>query len=127
MHIAFLNNEQLLRTLNVLVKKELGSERLFLHYIYLKIERNVLKFSVEQYCRCVRILADKGYSNDNTFWHEHMFKYVSEVAKPKGVAREFTADEAKEVWDSLIYLKFKCPDVDLKDTLKKVEIFMPTA
>lgn len=47
MHIAFLNDEQLLRVLEVLVKKELGSERLFLHYIYLKIERNVLKFSVD--------------------------------------------------------------------------------
>lgn len=62
MHIAFMNNDQVLRTLEVLVKKEMGSERLFLHYMYMRIERNVLKFTVDQYCRCVRALADKGYS-----------------------------------------------------------------
>lgn len=47
MHVGFLNDEELLRTLEVLVKKELGSERLFLHYIFLKIERNVLKYTVD--------------------------------------------------------------------------------
>lgn len=42
MHIAFMSNEQVLKTLDVLVKKDLGSERLFLHYIFMRIERSVL-------------------------------------------------------------------------------------
>lgn len=42
MHVPALNNEQLVRTLEVLVRRELGSDRLFLHYIYLKLERGVL-------------------------------------------------------------------------------------
>lgn len=127
MHIAWMDNEQLLRTLEVLVKKELGSERLFLHYIYMKIERQVLKFSVDQYCRCIRVLADKGYSEDRQFWQDHMFTYVYERARPKRAEREFDPQNAKKVWDSLIYLKLKCPDVDLKDTLQQVEKWMPKA
>lgn len=50
MHINFMSNQELIRSLEVLVKKELGSERLFLHYLYLKIERNVLAFTVPEYC-----------------------------------------------------------------------------
>ena len=46
MHIAFMDNEQLLRCLEVLVKKDLGSERLFVHYIYMRLERTILSFTV---------------------------------------------------------------------------------
>jgi hypothetical protein len=45
MHIAFLPEEQLVRVLEILVKKGLGSDRLFLHYLYVRIERRVLMFS----------------------------------------------------------------------------------
>lgn len=109
MQISFLNNEQLVRTLEVLVRRELGSERLFLHYIFLKIERNVLKFNVDQFCRCVRAIADKGFADDSAFWNDYMFKFVYEVNRPSGWAREFSPEEAKRVWDTLIYLKLRCP------------------
>jgi len=109
MHVPFLNNEQLVQTLEVLVSRELGAERLFMNYIYLKIERNILKFSVDQFCRTVRALADKGFSEDQVFWNDFAFKYVYENAKPKGTERAFSSEEAKRVWDTLIYLKLKCP------------------
>lgn len=64
MHINFMDNAQLVRTLEVLVSKGLGSERLFVHYIYMRIERKVLSFSTDEYCRCLRALADKGYTDD---------------------------------------------------------------
>lgn len=108
-----------------MVRRELGSERLFLHYIFLKIERNVLKFTVDQFCRSVRAIADKGFADDSSFWNDYMFKFVYEIHKPSGWAREFTPDEAKRVWDTLIYLKLRCPQVDLKDTLQQLEKFMP--
>jgi len=127
MHIAFLDNEQMITTLEVLVRKDLGSERLFLHYIYLRLERQVLKFSVEQYCRCVRSLADKGYAEDRQFWHDYMFKFVTERARPKGAPREFTPHDARKVWDTLIYLKMKCPTIDLKNVIEQVEKWMPIA
>lgn len=113
MHIAFMDNERLLRVLEVLVKKELGSERLFVHYIYMRLERTILSFSVSQYCRCVRSLADKGYSEDSTFWHDFMFKYVYFKQKPKNAERVLKPEEAKKIWETLIYLKLKCPDVEL--------------
>ena len=56
-----------------------------------------------------------------------MFKYVYKVSKPVGWEREFSPEEAKRVWDTLIYLKLKCPQVDLKDTLSQVEKYMPPA
>ena len=32
-----------------------------------------------------------------------------------------TYNQAKQVWDSLVYLKLRCPTIDLKDTLRNVE------
>ena len=59
MHIPYMTNKDLVSTLEVMVRRNLGGQRLFDHYIYLKIERNVLKFSTDQFCRTVRALADK--------------------------------------------------------------------
>jgi hypothetical protein len=72
-------------------------------------------------------LADKGYSEDSTFWHDFMFKFIYVKQKPKGAPRSFEPFEAKKVWESLIYLKLKCPDVELLNTLKHLEQFMPVA
>lgn len=72
-----MTNKDLVSTLEVLVQRNLGGKRLFDHYIYLKIERNVLKFTNDQYCRTVRALADKGFVEDSVFWDEYVFKYVT--------------------------------------------------
>jgi hypothetical protein len=60
MHVPSLDGETLLRVMEVLVKRNLGSDRLFVHYLYLRVERRVLLFTEEQYCRLIRCLADKG-------------------------------------------------------------------
>jgi len=57
----------------------------------------------------VRALADKGFVEDSVFWNDFMFKFVYQVAKPVGWERKFTPEEAKRVWDTIIYLKLKCP------------------
>ncbi len=59
MHVPKMSNTDLVRVLEVLVQRNLGGQRLFDHYIYMKIERNVLRFSTDLYCRTVRALADK--------------------------------------------------------------------
>jgi len=76
MHINHMNEEQIVRTLEVLTKRNLGSERLFLHYLYLKIERSVFNFNVGQYCRVFRTLCDRRFVEDSVFWHDHIFKFV---------------------------------------------------
>ena len=38
--------------------------------------------------------------------------------------RTFTDGEARKLWDALIYLKLKCPSLDVKDHIGHVEKFM---
>lgn len=125
LHIARMNNEQLVRTLEVLTKRNLGSERLFLHYLYLKIERSVLTFSVDQYCRTVRTIADRQFVEDPVFWHDHIFQFIFRAKSKGDKERQFTAEEAKKVWDTHIYLKLRCDMIDLRGTLLQLEKFMP--
>lgn len=89
--------------------KNLGGTRLFNHYIYMKLERNVLKFDTTLYCRTVRALADKHYVEDSVFWDDYMFKYTTHDANGHEGKRVFTFNQAKQVWDSLVYLKLRCP------------------
>lgn len=113
----------MIRTLEVVVKRGLGSDRLYRDYLLLKIERNIFKFSPEQYSRLIRALADKQYVEDTVFWNQYVFKYVHEDQRKE--ARKFTEDEARKVWDAYIFLKLKCPSLDVKEHLSKVEEFLP--
>ena len=124
MHIALMTDKDLVTTLEVLVQRNLGGERLFNHYIYLKIEKNVLRFDHDLYCRTIRALADKQYVEDSVFWDDYMFKYLTHNRHGTEGKRELTFNQAKKIWDSLVYLKIKCPTIDLKDSLKNVEKFL---
>jgi hypothetical protein len=119
MQIKHLSKDHLIRTLEVVVRKGLGSERLYRDYLMLKIERNLSKLSIEHYCRMIRALADKQYVEDSTFWNEYAFKYIHEAKA--GVPRAYTVAEAHKVWDALIYLKLKCPSLDVKNHIGHVE------
>lgn len=111
------------------VKRGLGSDRMYRDYLLLKIERNIMKFSIPQYCRLIRALADKQYVEDNVFWNEYVFKFIhgeqaDKNKKGGAIQRTFTDDEARRLWDALIYLKLKCPSLDLKEHIGHVEKFM---
>ena len=121
MHVPKMTNRDLVRTLEVLVSRNLGGDRLFDHYIYLKIERNVLRFTTDEYCRTVRALADKHFVEDSVFWNDFVFKYATLDANGREGARSFTFKQAKQVWDSLVYLKLRCPEIELGNTLKHIE------
>ena len=124
MMVPQMTNRDLVRTLEILVARNLGGQRLFDHYIYMKIERNVLKFDTSQYCRTVRALADKGFVEDSVFWDDYVFKYATSDKNGREGQRVFTFNQAKQAWDSLVYLKLRCPTIDLKDTLKHIEVFL---
>lgn len=106
-----MTNRDIVRTLEVLVHRNLGGERLFDHYIYLKIERNILKFTTEEYCRTIRALAEKRYVEDTVFWEDYVFKYATKDLKGREGNRRFTFNQAKKVWDCLAYLKIRCPEL----------------
>jgi hypothetical protein len=38
--------------------------------------------------------------------------------------RSFTDPEARKLWDALIFLKLKCPSLDVKNHIAHVEKFM---
>ena len=120
--IKFLTKEHLIRSLEVIVKKSLGSDRLFRDHLLLKIERNILKFNVDQYSRLIKALADKQYVEDSVLWNEYIFKYIYE--NEKNQERVLSEDQARKIWDAYIYLKLKCPSLDVREHIAKVETFM---
>lgn len=64
-------------------------------------------------------LADKVYVEDLIFWEDFVFKYIEKTSKNED--REFTHLEARKVWDSYIFLKLKCPSLDLTEPISKIE------
>ena len=132
MHIKHMSKEELIRSFEVIVKRDLGSERLLRDHLLLKIERNIFKLSIDQYCRLVRSLADRQYVEDSVFWNEYVFRFIHSTSESKdgkkeiakGSERTFTDAESRKLWDSLIYLKLKCPSLELKDHIAYVEKFM---
>lgn len=123
MYVKQMNNNQIVRTLEVCVSRNIGSQRMFDHYILAMIERHVLKYNVNLYSRMIRAMADKGFVEDYVFWEKFAFKYVYTDPRNDGV-RVFTHDEAKKLWDSFVYLKLKCPTIDIKDVLVQLEQFI---
>ena len=53
-----------------------------------------------------------------------MFKYLTHNKNGQEGKRELTVNQARKIWDSLVYLKIRCPTIDLKDSLAKCEKFM---
>lgn len=62
MYVKEMDNSQVIRSLEVMVKRNIGSDRLFEHYILFMIEKHVLKYSVGLYSRMIRVMAEKGFA-----------------------------------------------------------------
>jgi hypothetical protein len=127
MNIKNLSKSNLIRVLEVCVKRGVGSDRLFRDYLLLKIERNIMNLSIDTFIRLVRALADKQYVEDNVFWNEYVFRYIqqtTESGSKTDAPRTYSDNEARKLWDALIYLKLKCPSLDVKSHIAYVETFI---
>jgi hypothetical protein len=124
MFVPQFTREQLLRTFEVLTKRRLGSERLFNNYIYMQIERQIYKFTGEQYCRLLRTLGNKGYQEDRVFWKDYIFDYVrvDEKGNSKG---NFSKDDAVRMWDLLVLLKIQLPLLDVDEPMSNLVRYIP--
>lgn len=71
----------------------------------------------------MRALADKQWVEDTIFWNQFILKWVNETEH--GLPRTFSAQEARVVWDSLVYLKLKCPTLELQQYINRVQSFIP--
>jgi hypothetical protein len=124
MYVRDMTSHELIRTFEVCVSRNLGSERLFMHYFLDQIERHVLRYDVDLYSRMIRAMAEKNFVEDYVFWEKFAFKYVF-LNPATGLERVFSEMEAKQLWDSFVLLKLKCPVLDIKDVLVQLEKFMP--
>ena len=116
MFVKDMNNRHVIRCFEVMVKRNIGSQRLFEHYILHMIEKHVLKYPVDLYSKMIRIMADKNFIDDYVFWDQFAFKYV--YLDPKdGSERQLSHEDAKTLWDSFVFLKVKCPTLDIKNVL----------
>lgn len=124
MFVKEMSDKHIIRCLEVITKKGLGSQRLFDHYILLMIEKNLLHYTVSLYARMVQAMADRAFVEDYVFWDKFAFRYVFE--DPKGLAgqRNLTHAQAKRLWDAFVYLRIKCPTIDVREVLQKLETFM---
>ena len=123
MYVKQMDNGQVIRSLEVMVKRNIGSDRLFEHYILFMIEKHVLKYSVGLYSRMIRVMAEKGFAQDFVFWDKFAYQYIFYDPR-QGGERQFSHEEAKELWDSFVFLKIKCPTLDIKDVLFQLEKFI---
>jgi len=73
MYVKQMNNYEIIRSLEVMVKRNIGSDRLFEHYVLFMVEKHVLRYSVELYSRLVRVLGEKGFASDFVFWDKFAF------------------------------------------------------
>ena len=51
-----------------------------------------------------------------------MLMYISEDSK--GQPRELSNKQAHRLWDSFVYLRLKCPTLDVVDAMAKLETYM---
>ena len=76
MYLKQMNHWQVIRCLEVCVRRNIGSQRLFDHYFLYLIERHLLSYNLSLYQRMVRAMADKGFQTDFIFWDRYAFRYI---------------------------------------------------
>lgn len=81
------------------------------------IENHLLSYKVGHYCRMIQAMADRGFVEDFVFWDKFAFRYVFDDPKAVGGKRFFNNHEAKRIWDSYVYLRIKCPSLEVKEVL----------
>ena len=124
MYLPNFNNSQLLRVFEVMVKRHLGSERLFLNYIYPQLERKVLSYDGREYIRLLRSLTQKGFQDDKVFWNDFIFDYLrpDKDGNPKG---RFKQEHAKVIYGLLEKIKTQLSNVDVAEAMEHVAKYLP--
>ena len=118
MFVKKMTNPAVVRCLEVITKKNIGSQRLFDDYLLMMVEKNLLHYSVNLYVRMVQVMADRNFVEDYVFWKRFAFRYVFEDPRALGSVRTFNHKEAKAIWDAYVYLRIRCPSIDVREVLE---------
>ena len=120
-HIKKLTISQLVRVSEVCSQRNLGDKRLYKEFLFFYVEKLIKGFNIDQYVRILRVLGDIKYTDDLIFWNDFVF--------PRIYMKPLNQKEAKKVWDALIALKVKCPELNctipidyVESILKKYEL-----
>ena len=71
----------------------------------------------------IKAMAERQFVEDFVFWDKFAFRYVTFDPKTEDNVRHFTNEEAKQLWDAFVFVKFRCPTLDIKDVLVDLEKF----
>lgn len=123
-HVKEMNQYQIIRVLEVMNNRNIGSQRLFENYILHMIEKQIFKYDLQTFIRMIKAMAERQYVEDFIFWDKFGFKYVFYDPTSEDEVRKLSHDEAKMLWDTFVFVKFKCPTLDIKEVLTQLEKFL---
>jgi hypothetical protein len=115
-HVEKLKDKELLTLLQVIIDQNIKNERLLNYFVMPRIENRVGRFSFDNYVSCLNLLSSLQYEEDLVFWNEHVL--------PKIFNLEFTENQIKIIWESLLKVKVNCSLVNISRYIVLVENIM---
>ena len=112
-HVKDLNAHMLTRVCEVCVQRELGDDRLYKEFLFFYVEKKIHNFSIDNYVRILRVLGEKRYTDDVIFWNSYIFTKI--------YMDPLNQSEAHLIWEALIALRLKCPELDCEIPINYVE------
>ena len=64
LHVPKLTPSELVRTIEVLTHRGLGSDNLYNNYLYLQVERKIYQINGNDYCKLLRCLVHRQFFED---------------------------------------------------------------
>jgi hypothetical protein len=120
-HVKNLNVEQLVRVCEVCAQRNLGDKRLYKEFLFFYVEKRIAVFNIPQLVRILRVLGERRYTDDVIFWNNFIF--------PRIYLDPLNQKEAQTIWEALVALKLKCPELNcdipinyIESILKKYEV-----
>jgi hypothetical protein len=113
LEVKNLSTTDLIRVCEGCSQRNLGDQSLYKEYLFFYIERRVKNFTIDQFVRILKVLGDRQYTEDSIFWNDYMF--------PRIYKSPLNQNDATLVWDSLLALQVKCPELNLAIPLNYVE------
>jgi hypothetical protein len=112
-YVKNLDLNRLIKVCEVCVKQNLGDDRLYSNFLFFYIEKKIASVKIPQYLKILKVLGDKRYTEDIIFWNNFIFPWI--YTKPRNQS------EAQHLWEALIALKVKCPELSCEIPINYIE------
>ncbi len=122
-HTPSIRFREMIEVLEICCDNNLQAERLINYFLIPKIEKNLHKFSFDDYISLLKVLAKMHYQEDPVFWSDFVLPCIFNF--------EMTYQEAKLLWETYLSVKINCPSLDIakyfiliENILSKFEILI---